>query len=631
MVLDINLPGRSGLEVLKSLRSRGDGVPVILLTARSETRDRVAGLDMGADDYLVKPFEMDELEARIRALSRRKNLDYGARETIGRLEFDRTTRRAIADGEALEIPRRELAVLECLLERRGRIVSKSQLADHVYGIGADVDDTAIEPHVSRLRRRLVDHGNHDQGRPWPGLHARDQELMARARSLRTRLFVLILGPLVLMAILLGFWRYTVAQDTAEKLFDRSLLSAALAISRDVAVSGGDALSPSTRDLIRDAAGGEVFYHATGPSGIYVTGYAYPPATGRLEGGDPHAPAYLEAVYRGEPVRVLRVTERVTIEDLIGDATVTVWQRLGDRDAFATALALRAAGLMGGLLVTLVLVVWFGVRYGLRSLTDLQDAIAARSPDDLSTIKRPVPTEIGGIVGTLNRLFLQLQKSIDAQQVFISDAAHQLKNPAAAVQTMADSVRDAASEEERNRRITELIEAARASSRVADQLLSLDRLQQTPAADRAEDFDLHTLTEEICTSAGAPILSQGLDFELIARERVLPVHADRLFVSEAIKNLIDNAQKHGGAELRSISVETGRDGAFATVTVRDDGSGLSPTDEQRAFSRFGQIEPTSGSGLGLAIASSVAERHGGMLRIDQIPKGASLTLSLPLEN
>ena len=100
VVLDINLPGQSGLEILKSLRNRGDGVPVILLTARAETSDRVSGLDMGADDYLVKPFEMDELEARIRALSRRKELDYGAKESIGGLEFDRAARQVSVRGRS---------------------------------------------------------------------------------------------------------------------------------------------------------------------------------------------------------------------------------------------------------------------------------------------------------------------------------------------------------------------------------------------------------------------------------------------------------------------------------------------------------------------------------------------------
>lgn len=158
VVLDINLPGRSGLEILKSLRNRGDGVPVILLTARTDTKDRVSGLDMGADDYLIKPFEMDELEARIRALSRRKQLDYGTRETIGKLEFDRGARQVTVDGDILDVPRREMAVLECLLERRGRIVPKGQLTDYVYGVGTDIDDTAVEPHVSRLRKRLANLG-----------------------------------------------------------------------------------------------------------------------------------------------------------------------------------------------------------------------------------------------------------------------------------------------------------------------------------------------------------------------------------------------------------------------------------------------------------------------------------------
>lgn len=156
IVLDINLPGKLGLDILRDLRHRNDGTPVILLTARAETKDRVKGLDLGADDYLVKPFDMDELEARIRALSRRKSLTYGARESIGTLVFDRSSRQVFHGDAPLDMPRRELSVLECLLERRGRIVSKSQIADFVYGIGADVDETAVEPHVSRLRKRLAD-------------------------------------------------------------------------------------------------------------------------------------------------------------------------------------------------------------------------------------------------------------------------------------------------------------------------------------------------------------------------------------------------------------------------------------------------------------------------------------------
>jgi two-component system OmpR family response regulator len=158
IVLDCNLPGCDGLEVLARLRRRGDGTPVILLTARAETSERVAGLDAGADDYLTKPFEMDELEARLRAMARRKNLEFAARDAIGPLVFDRTNRQLLKDEQPLAFPRKELATLECLLERRGRIVSKSQLITHVYGTGAAQEDSAIEPHVSRLRKRLEPFG-----------------------------------------------------------------------------------------------------------------------------------------------------------------------------------------------------------------------------------------------------------------------------------------------------------------------------------------------------------------------------------------------------------------------------------------------------------------------------------------
>ncbi len=158
IVLDCNLPGCDGLEVLSRLRRRGDGTPVILLTARAETSERVAGLDAGADDYLTKPFEMDELEARLRAMARRKNLEFAARDTLGPLVFDRTNRQLLKDEAPLAFPRKELATLECLLERRGRIVSKSQLITHVYVTGAAQEDSAIEPHVSRLRKRLEPFG-----------------------------------------------------------------------------------------------------------------------------------------------------------------------------------------------------------------------------------------------------------------------------------------------------------------------------------------------------------------------------------------------------------------------------------------------------------------------------------------
>lgn len=451
----------------------------------------------------------------------------------------------------------------------------------------------------------------------------------KVMSLRMRLFLLILAPLLLVALLLGYWRYTVAQRTAEDVFDRALLSAGLAISRDVAISGGDALSRTTRDVIEDAAGGELFYHVTGPGGIYVTGYAYPP---RVTGdASTSTPIFALANYRGEQVRVLKMTERTTTGNLSGDMTVTVWQRIGEREQLAQQLALRAAALMATLLFALALVVWFGVHRGLRPLLDLHDAIALRSPDDLSRIKRPLPVEVKGIVATLNRLFGQVETSIAAHQVFISDAAHQLRNPAAAVLSLAETLDDADDPKIRKQRTDELIEAARASARLANQLLSLERLRHNDGQERRERFDLHALTEEVCATLGSAVLKRGLDFELKATARELPIFADRTLVAEAIGNLIDNALHHGGPALRSITVETNVQADMALVTVADDGKPLRPEDAEIVLRRFGQLETSNGSGLGLSIVSSVAENHGGRLQINDVPQGASLSLWLPVRD
>lgn len=436
-------------------------------------------------------------------------------------------------------------------------------------------------------------------------------------------------PLLAMAAVLGVWRINAAQKTAEELFDRSLLSAALAISRDVILSDGDVVLPSTRELIRDASGGEVFYHATGPGGIYVTGYAYPPVVRNEAQVDINVPNFFEATYRGESVRVLRVTEWLTIENVTGEATVTVWQRTADRAEFVQLLVVRAAALIGGLLATLILVIWFGVNLGLRPLTELQEAIAMRSPDDLSRIKRAVPTETKGIVRTLNHLFGQVERSMEAHQTFISDAAHQLRNPAAAVQSMAEALRDAPSDEDRKKRTEEMVVAAQASARVANQLLSLDRLQHSAPEDHGARFDLVADVRQICSDTAPMALSRGIDFELDAPQGSLFVQGDQLFIGEAVKNLIDNALKHGGEGLGKVVVTIKATDGIACVTVADDGKGLSPGDRDQALGRFKQVSPGDGSGLGLAIVASVVERHGGALSIDEVPQGASITLSLPV--
>lgn len=448
-------------------------------------------------------------------------------------------------------------------------------------------------------------------------------------TLRFRLFVLILTPLLIVSLFLGYWRFSVAQQTANELFDRGLLSTALAISRDVASSEGDALSPSTRDLLTDASGGEVFYHATGPGGYYVTGYAYPPIEPTALGAEPQTTSYFEAIYRDEPVRVLKLTENAQVGGITGQTIIRVWQRMSDRNEFARDLALKAAALMGALLVTLALVVWFGVQLGLRPLNDLQDAIDKRSQNDLSPIKRAVPGEVKEIVRTLNRLLGQVSDSISAQQAFISDAAHQLRNPAAGILAMAEAVKSAKTNADREQRIDKLLYAAKHSAHVTEQLLSLERLTYGRDQRDAKEIDLNAIVSDVCTDFAYLVLKQDVRFEFNSAGQPIKVFGTEVLLKEAIKNILDNALTHGGPSLSTIVINCDADGDHAKVSIWDDGKDLHPDNATKIFGRFTQLEPNSGSGLGLAIANEIVQQSNGSLTVDPVAKGAQFTMRLPI--
>lgn len=153
-ILDIGLPGADGYEVLRRMRRKGSKIPVLILTARDALDDRVKGLDLGADDYLTKPYDLPELEARVRALIRRGQSGGSAIIAHGELRLDTAGRRATLKDTPLDLSARELGVLEVLLLRSGRVVSKDQLAEHLYGWGEEVGANAIEVYVHRLRKKL---------------------------------------------------------------------------------------------------------------------------------------------------------------------------------------------------------------------------------------------------------------------------------------------------------------------------------------------------------------------------------------------------------------------------------------------------------------------------------------------
>jgi len=154
MILDIGLPGRSGLEVLKSLRSTQNDLPVLILTARDTVSDRVTGLDAGADDYLIKPFDLAELNARIRALVRRRKGRATPVIEHGNLILDPAAHTVTVDSSPVNLSQREFAILQMLLENRGKVLSRTRLEEGLYAWGEEVESNAVEVYIHHLRKKL---------------------------------------------------------------------------------------------------------------------------------------------------------------------------------------------------------------------------------------------------------------------------------------------------------------------------------------------------------------------------------------------------------------------------------------------------------------------------------------------
>ena len=441
-------------------------------------------------------------------------------------------------------------------------------------------------------------------------------------SLRLRLVLIILLPLLLIATLLGLWAVSDAQSRANERFERSLLSAALAVSRDVAVSDGDALSPATNALLRDTSGGQVFYHVYAPDGVFVTGYATPPVPLEVEAGEQQT---FTGVHQGEPVHALRFVDVMQVDGLTGAFTVTVWQKSELRSALVNDLTRRSFLIMALLVLSVALVVWFGVRLGLRPLLDLETAIAERTSDELAPIRRKVPIEAQGIVRTLNGLLGQVSASMQAKDVFISNAAHQLRNPIAGISAMTEAVQSARTFDEMKERTSELAVASRHARDLANKLLTLERAKgQTVAFEpiKAAAF-LRDVQQSVEMASAAPAVT------FLPPEAAFHFAGDKTLLSEAVINLVDNARLHGGSRLTRVTVGAAQVGTEVRITVEDDGRGMSAQDIERAKDRFVQLEQSEGSGLGLAIAEAIALGHRGRLEIVPLEQGLAASIVIPL--
>lgn len=451
--------------------------------------------------------------------------------------------------------------------------------------------------------------------------------MRAVYSLRARLTLIILLPLVAVTIFVGIWLIQSARITANDLFHRSLLTVALAIANDVSISDGDALSPETLQLLENSSGGPVFYHVYAPDGVIVVGYATPPVGIPFKVEPQPAPQSFDAIYQGRPVSGIRLQTRTQVEGFSGVFTTTVWQDQNVRTRFVLDLLLRTLFALGAVIASVAVIVWYGVRVGLRPLISLENAIARRSSDDLAAIKRAVPEEVSGIVQTLNRLFGQVEATLAAQSQFIANAAHQLRNPIAGVLSLAEAIPNAPTREDMETRARDLLDATHKTSQLTQRLLLHERARALNATHSLRAFDIEAAVREWAHAFRSRI-PDGVDFSSDISLEGLSFVGDQVMLREAVTNLYDNVLLHGGPGLSNVSLTADHSRAHIRILLEDDGKGIPRDQIETALTRFAQVGPSEGSGLGLSITREVAEGHGGSLILKPLEKGLRAIILLP---
>ncbi len=427
-------------------------------------------------------------------------------------------------------------------------------------------------------------------------------------------------------------RYVMAERMSERLYDNTLLAVALTISRDVVLSEGDVLTEQLLDALTNALGDPVYYRIEGPEGRFVTGYSNAPPLPDAAEVESGIPFFYNAISLGEPVRVVTLREFIAEPQFGGWVTVDVWQTVTQRDALSLELLAQSIVLMTVVVVAAGLLVWFGINLGLRPLLQLREAVALRSPDDLGPIRRAVPKEVRSLVGAMNSLFVRLSDAFALRDAFISDAAHQLRNPIAAIQAQAEAATTAPSEAELRIRVADLAETARRTGRLTQQLLSMEKARGRDPTGNWHAVDLRELAEDLARRFAEREMRRGVSVSFTVSGNEHPVSVDPLMLSEAIENLLDNAGRYGCPNGGEVGLELDFNDMDVMIRVTDSGHGIPENLRDRVFDRFFRIsdDASGGCGLGLAIVRKVAEAHGGSAGVAVRNCGTSIEIRIPAD-
>ena len=449
-------------------------------------------------------------------------------------------------------------------------------------------------------------------------------------SLRGRLLVLIIAPLLLIVSMGIIALYFDSQQKAQEIHDNLLHSISQVILRDAVLSEGDLLTEQLLETLTESLNDQIFYQVRGEKGSSLfVGYLTPPEIPHEVIIKPYEPFYYDAVYHEQPVRVVVAQEFVSALDNPGWVTIYVWQTTIGQRSLLLELAESAFATMVIMLLSTATIVWFGVKFGLKPLSDLQSAIKKRSANDLNNIKRKVPVEVECLVDAMNHLFFQLKKAFSEKDDFIANAAHQLRNPIAGIQSQAEAAEHSRTIEGMRQRVGDVAEAARRTSRLTQQLLSMEHVSQRSIQAEFKVFGLLKMMQEILTRSAKRAHQQGVALSLQCDESKIELAGSEAFLSEAIDNLLDNALCYGCPKGGVINVSVKLEGANVCILIQDDGDGIAPELVPVMYERFTHgPSATGGSGLGLSIAKTIIELHDGELEIVSDNQGTCAKIQLP---
>jgi len=450
-------------------------------------------------------------------------------------------------------------------------------------------------------------------------------------SLRSRLLLVIIIPLLIIMSIGTVALYFDSQKKSQEIFDNLLHTISQVILRDAVLRDGDLLTEQLLETLTDSLNDQIFYQVRDETNTLFVGYSNPPELPNQAEIKPYQPIYYDSIYRDQDVRVIFSREFISSKDIPGWVNIYVWQtRLGQRqlllelasDAFVTMLIM---------VLSTGLCVWFGVQFGLKPLLELQRAIRKRSADDIREIKRTVPTEVSSLLESMNSLFSQLRKAFTEKDDFIANAAHQLRNPIAGIQSQAEAAERSKTLSSMKSRVKDVAEAAKKTSRLTQQLLSMEHISQRSIKSEFKQLNLVKLTQEVLTKFALRADKQNVYLSLDCKDNQLVIQGSETFLSEAIDNLIDNALLYGCPKGGLVQVSLKQKNGNAELTIRDDGKGIKPALLPNIFDRFFHDTETNshGSGLGLSIAKTIIELHEGELTLTSNKKGTSLIILLPI--